>query len=131
VISVDWGLHNQLHALAPRKLRSRMRDYWPVFREWGTRNRDRQDAMLRYIFREGKSFVLTFAPSKETFPEARQNFFDALATHPELKSRLVEEFWFGGEKIYQVYEIWRGADMAQTRCYKSLLDTVAVATAPQ
>jgi hypothetical protein len=35
VISVDWGLHNQLHALAPRKLQRRMRDYWPAFQKLG------------------------------------------------------------------------------------------------
>jgi hypothetical protein len=30
-----------------------------------------------------------------------------LASHPELKSRLLKEFWYGGEKIYEVYEIDR------------------------
>jgi hypothetical protein len=38
VISIDWGLHNQLHALAPRKLQQRMRDYWPAFQELGKKN---------------------------------------------------------------------------------------------
>src|SRR5262249_43755331 len=30
VISIDWGLHNQLHTLAPEKLQRRMKDCWPM-----------------------------------------------------------------------------------------------------
>src|SRR5207249_11537251 len=56
---------------------------------------------------EGKSLALTFAASKETFPETRRNFLAALASHPELKWRLVKEFWYAGEKIYEVYEVDR------------------------
>jgi hypothetical protein len=51
--------------------------------------------------------VLTLAASKETFPETGQNFLAALASHPELKSRLLKEFWYAGEKIYEFYEIDR------------------------
>ncbi len=107
VISIDWGLHNQLHALAPRKLQPRMKDYWPSFQKFGDENAERQSAKLNSIFPEGKSLALTFAESKETFPETRQNFLAALASHPDLKSRLVNEFWYDGEKIYEVYEINR------------------------
>jgi hypothetical protein len=63
--------------------------------------------MLHRIFPEGRNLVLTFAASKETFPETRRNFLDSLRTHPELKSRLAKEFWFGGEKIYELYEVVR------------------------
>src|SRR5205807_4666154 len=35
IISADWGLHDQLHALAPKTLRRRMRDFWPVFKQLG------------------------------------------------------------------------------------------------
>ncbi len=107
IISVDWGLHNQLHALAPKELRRRMHDYWPTFKELGKGNQERQSAKLNSIFPEGKSLALAFAASKETFPETRQNFLAALASHPELKSRLLKEFWYAGEKIYEVYEIDR------------------------
>jgi hypothetical protein len=51
--------------------------------------------------------VLTFAASKETFPETRRNFLAALASHPELNSRLLKEFRYGGENMYEVYEIDR------------------------
>ncbi len=107
VVCVDWGLHNQLHALAPKKLRRRMHDSWPTFAELEKKNQDTQNAALNYIFPEGKSLALTFAASKETFPETRRNFLAALASHPELKSRLLKEFWHSGEKIYEVYEIDR------------------------
>src|SRR5262249_41528204 len=77
VTSVDWGLHNQLHSLAPKKLRRRMHDYWPTFKELANKNQEEQSAVLNQIFPEGKSLVLTFAASKETFPETRRNFLAA------------------------------------------------------
>jgi hypothetical protein len=83
-----------------------MHDYWPTFKELGKENQETQSAKLNFIFPEGKSLALTFAASKETFPETRQNFLAALANHPELKSRLLK-FWYAGEKIYEVYEIDR------------------------
>jgi hypothetical protein len=107
IISVDWGLYNQLHALAPLKLQRRMRDCWPFFQQMENENQESQVASLNSIFPKGKSLALTFAATKETFPETRRNFLAALATHPELKSRLVKDFWSGGEKIYEVYEIDR------------------------
>jgi hypothetical protein len=107
VVYVDWGLHNQLHALAPRELQLRMHDYWPTFKELGKENQERQSAALNFIFPEGKSLALTFVASKETFPETGQNFLAALTSHPELKCRLIKEFWYAGEKIYEVYEIDR------------------------
>ena len=107
VVSVDWGLHNQLHSLAPRDLQRRMRDDWPTFLNLGKEGQERQTADLSFIFPEGKSLALTFAATKETFPETSRNFLAALATHPELKSRLVKDFSSAGERIYEVYEIDR------------------------
>jgi hypothetical protein len=109
VVSVDWGLHNQLHALAPKKLRRRMHDDWPTFKIVVNQDQEKQSAVLKHTFPAGKSLALTFAASKETFPETRRNFLAVLASHPELKLRLVKEFWYGGEKIYEVYEVDRPA----------------------
>jgi hypothetical protein len=107
IISVDWGLHNQLHALAPKKVQRRMHDDWPTFLNLGKKNQEKQSANLDAIFPAGKTLALTFAESKETFPETRRNFLAALASNPELKGGLVKEFWYAGEKIYEVYEIDR------------------------
>jgi Dolichyl-phosphate-mannose-protein mannosyltransferase len=107
IICVDWGLHTQLHALAPKKLRPRIHDYWPIFQTLSQKDKQSQPDALNHIFPEGKSLAVTFAPSKETFPDTRRNFLGVLATRPEFKSRLVKEFWFGGENIYEVYEIVR------------------------
>ena len=86
-----------------------MRDLWPTFRQLGQKTKEEQSATLRSIFPEGMNFVLTFAASKESFPETRQNFLASLAAHPELKSHLAKEFWFGGEKIYELYEVVRSS----------------------
>jgi hypothetical protein len=107
IIYLDWGLHVQLHALAPKELRRRMYDDWPTFLALSKIDKEKQTAALNQIFPEGKSLAVTFAQSKEMFPDTRRNFLAALAARPEFKSRLVKEFWFGGEKIYEVYEIDR------------------------
>ena len=84
-----------------------MHDDWPIFVNLGKANQETQSANLSIIFPEGKSLALTFAASKETFPETRKNLLAALASHPELKGRLLKEFWYAGEKLYEVYEIDR------------------------
>ncbi len=114
VIFVDWGLHNQLHALAPRELQRRMRDCWPSFQQMENQNRENQVATLNSIFPKGKTLAVAFAATKETFPETRRNFLAALASHPEIKSRLVKDFWSAGEKIYEVYEIDRSLKRTAT-----------------
>jgi Dolichyl-phosphate-mannose-protein mannosyltransferase len=105
IISLDWGLNNQLRALAPKKLQELMRDYWAPLRDLDKKTVAEQSASVDRAFPKGKSFVLTFAESKETFPETRRNFLAAAAFYPQLKSRLTREFWFGGEKIYELYEV--------------------------
>jgi hypothetical protein len=108
IICADCCVNNQLRALAPKKLRRRMRDFWPAFKNLPN-NPEEQNKLLENIFPEGKTFVVTFDASKETFPETRPNFLALLAAHPELSSRLVKEFWYGGERIYELYEVVRAS----------------------
>jgi hypothetical protein len=107
IICVDWGLYTQLRALAPKNVQGRMYDDWVQFKELEKKTQPEQSATLRFIFPEDKTFALTFAAPKESSPETRQNFLASVALHPELKSRLTKEFWFGGEKIYELYEVVR------------------------
>src|SRR5205807_6191028 len=106
-IRVGWGTQEPHRGLGPKGLQPRMDDFRTVFRGPGNKDWQKQSAVLNHIFPKGKSLALTFAASKETFPETRRNFLDSLSTHPELKSHLVKEFWFAGEKIYELYEIFR------------------------
>src|SRR6266849_7894946 len=108
IISVDWGLHNQIHALAPKKLRERMQERW-FFTDLEKQNQEEQIGNLNHLFPAGKIFVVMFAESTNAFlPTSRgRNLPAALAVCPELKSRLVKEFWFWGEKIYELYEVTR------------------------
>jgi len=107
IMSLDWGLDNQLRALAPKKLQGRMCDCWAPLRELDKKTVAEQSASADLSFPKGKSFALTFAESKETFPETRRNFLAAVPLYPQLKCRLTKEFWFGGEKIYELYEVVR------------------------
>jgi hypothetical protein len=106
IICADCCVHNQLRALAPKKLRRRIVDFWPVFKDL-PKNPEERNTLVKRIFPEGKTFVVTFDASKETFPETRPNFIALLSAHPELNSRLVREFRYGGEKIYELYEVVR------------------------
>jgi hypothetical protein len=124
IISIDWGLHNQLHALAPRELQPLLHDYWPTFKELKNEDQASEATALNTVIPEGKNLVVTFAASKETFPETRRNFLAAMANHPELKCRLLKQFWHGGQKIYEVYEIDRpphGATIRQVAPQNSLI----------
>jgi hypothetical protein len=69
-----------------------MYNSWRTFEQLENKNQGTQNAVLNHIFSEGKSLALTFAGSKETFPEARRNFIAALTTHPKFESRLLREF---------------------------------------
>ncbi len=84
-----------------------MHDDWSTFQILSQKDKEGQTADLNYVFPKGKSLAVMFAESKEMLPETRRNFLATLAARPEFKSRLVKEFWFGSEKIYEVYEIDR------------------------
>jgi hypothetical protein len=51
------------------------------------RDQKEQTATLNQFLQKGKTFVLTFAAWKETFPETRRNFIASMIVQPELKSR--------------------------------------------
>ena len=67
VISIDWGLHNQPHALAPRRLRPQMRDSWPIFKTVETQSQQQQSAVLRHLFLKEKA-------SRSHFLHRRKHF---------------------------------------------------------
>jgi hypothetical protein len=105
IVLVDCCLE-QLHAMAKKGIRQRIRDFWPDFKQL-PKEQSQQDTMVKHIFPEGRVLVVTFDGAKETFPQTRRNFFALLAMHPELNCRLVKEFWYGGEKVYELYEVIR------------------------
>jgi hypothetical protein len=84
-----------------------MHDSWPTFKTLDKQSHEQQTAILTSVFPKGRSLAITFAASKETFPETRRNFLAVLPSHSELKSRLVKDFRSDGETIYEVYEIDR------------------------
>jgi hypothetical protein len=104
IISVDCCME-QLRPMAPSKVRRRFRDVWLVFKE-APKNPEQEQSFID-IFPNGKTLVLTFAASKETFPETEKNFLDFVSAQSQLTSRLVKEFWYGSDKIYEVYEVIR------------------------
>ena len=107
IICVDWGCTPSSRHLHPSNCGGGCMITGQLSRALSQKDKESQTAALNDIFPEGKSLAATFAASKETFPETRRNFLTSVTAHPELKSQLVKEFWFGGEKIYELYEVVR------------------------
>ena len=61
---------------------------WPTFQTLAQKDQKTQTAVLNDLFPKGKTLALTFAASKETFPETRRNFLAALARQLRAKVAL-------------------------------------------
>ena len=57
IICVDWGLHTQLHALAPKKLRRRIHDDWGTFQTLSQKDKESQTAALIKFFLKIKALL--------------------------------------------------------------------------
>jgi hypothetical protein len=99
-------MHDQLHALAPKGLRARIQNAWVSFAR-PPQYPAEQQAMLNSIFPPGRSLMITFEASKKLFPQVRKNLLQLLSSDPNLEVRLGKDFSYGGEKIYEVYEVVR------------------------
>jgi 4-amino-4-deoxy-L-arabinose transferase-like glycosyltransferase len=74
IVSVDWGIHNQLWALGTSRTRSITRDRWPEFRYLG--NRLAQQLMYRRDFEGRRVLAILHGPGSEIKPPIRKNFSD-------------------------------------------------------
>jgi hypothetical protein len=64
IISVDWGIHDQ-HALAPKKLRVRMRDLWTTFKRWARRLNSSRRQRCEIFSRGGQALRLRLQPPRK------------------------------------------------------------------
>jgi hypothetical protein len=98
-----------------------MRDCWPFFQQMENEKQESQVASLNSIFPEGKSLALTFAATKETFPETRRNFLAALATRQLRRRRQPSQLIFRQLRNRIQYEFL----LYNTDCTKLPGNTVA------
>ena len=101
IVSVDWGIHNQVFALGTAHTRAASRDRWPQFRALG----DTAEQMR--IYREDvlhrNALAILHARGWENMPTVRANFF---AWASSLGVTLAPDSTFtspGGATIFEVY----------------------------
>jgi hypothetical protein len=74
IVSVDWGIHNQVWALGTSRTRAIRRDRWPQFRALGDRRV--QELMYRRDFDDRRVLAILHGPGWDIMPSVRKNFME-------------------------------------------------------
>jgi hypothetical protein len=74
IVSVDWGIHNQVWALGTPHARATSRDRWPQFRTLGDRRA--QELMFRRDFENRRVLAILHGPGWDIMPAVRKNFME-------------------------------------------------------
>jgi 4-amino-4-deoxy-L-arabinose transferase-like glycosyltransferase len=74
IVSVDWGIHNQVWALGTPRARATSRDRWPQFRTLGDRRA--QELMFRRDFENRRVLAILHGPGWDIMPAVRKNFME-------------------------------------------------------
>ncbi|MFL5516124.1 MAG: ArnT family glycosyltransferase, partial [Gemmatimonadales bacterium] len=72
IISVDWGIHNQIFALGTPRTRAVTRDLWPRFRALG--NRQAQEALYHEDVENRTVLAILHGRGWDIMPSTRENF---------------------------------------------------------
>lgn len=101
IISVDWGIHNQVFALGTPRTRAAARDRWPTFRTVGSRQA--QADLYHEDFEDRSVLAILHGRGWDIMPSTRENFVTWAASFrltPVLDRRLVSP---AGTTIFEVY----------------------------
>ncbi|HKA60671.1 MAG TPA: hypothetical protein VKD28_18790, partial [Gemmatimonadales bacterium] len=106
IVSVDWGLHNQVWALGTSKTRAIARDRWFEFRHLGDLSGQERTSLLR-DFEGLRWLAITYGPDGDGFNnfDTRPNFLKwcaALGIVPRLERAFTSP---AGTIIYEVYSL--------------------------
>ena len=102
IVSVDWGIHNQLYALGSPSTRAAARDRWPQFR--AADNRAAQMRVYRDVLGR-RAVAILHGRGWDNMPEVRPHFF-AWAASFGLAATLERTFSSpAGTPIFEVYSL--------------------------
>ena len=101
IISVDWGIHNQVFALGTPRTRAAARDRWPKFRTLGSRQT--QEGLYHEDFENRTVLAILHGRGWDIMPSTRENFTTWAASFrltPVLDRTFVSP---AGTTIFEVY----------------------------
>lgn len=78
VVSAEWGLHNQLFALAAPETRERYRDRWAFFSTYDAATPETRRHFLEDHYAGRTTLTVLHAPGTAPIPGARAGFFDLM-----------------------------------------------------
>jgi 4-amino-4-deoxy-L-arabinose transferase-like glycosyltransferase len=83
IYSVDWGIGKQMQVLCRREIRKKLRDIWPVFKNWSAEKPDAEVTVKALFPPQKKTLYLTFTDENSVFQDAKHNFsqMNMLAEH--------------------------------------------------
>jgi hypothetical protein len=103
IVSVDWGIHNQVWALGTPRTRAISRDRWPQFQTLG--DRESRERMFRSDFQGRRALAILHRAGGDIMPNVRENFV-AWTRSFGLAPRLERTFPSpAGTVIFEVYSV--------------------------
>ena len=103
IISVDWGIHNQVFALGTGRTRATSRDRWPEFRT--LRGRQAEERLYHGDLENRRVLALLHGQGWDIMPSTRENFAAWAASYhlsPVLDRTFVSP---AGTTIFEVYSL--------------------------
>jgi hypothetical protein len=108
IYCVDCCIGNQLAALCQPDIGRKMRDIWPIFKNWSAEKPDAEATVRATFSPQVKALYVTFTEKNTVFAEARRNFLqmNALAGNTAHAVTVVPPAL---GRVYQVFESGTGA----------------------
>lgn len=103
IVSAEWGLHNQLFALAPPERRARYHDAWLFLTYAASRTPEGRERFFAENYDGKRVLTLLHAPGAGDFPGDRENFLEFRAE--VLGETTPPEVIVGprGQPLYEIY----------------------------
>jgi hypothetical protein len=100
IYCVDWGIGMQLAAICQPDVRHKVRDSWPIFKDWSPQSPNAKATVDRLFSPQGKALYLSFTEENSVFPEARHNF----AEMEKLAGTRIRPLTFAPAELRDTYE---------------------------
>jgi hypothetical protein len=100
IYCVDWGIGMQLAAICQPEIRRKIRDDWPIFKNWSPQNPGAKATVDRLFSPQRKALYLRFTEEDSVFPETRRNF----AEMKKLAGKGIRPLAFAPVELRDTYE---------------------------